>query len=60
MRLNLKQKGLIIVAFPLIFEAAFILALFLTLEKAEENVNKETKSRLVLQEVNNISKSIFD
>ncbi len=30
------------------------------LENAEENVNKETKSRLVLQEVNNISKSIFD
>ncbi len=60
MRLNLKQKGLIIVSVPLIFEAAFILALFLMLENAEENVNKETKSRLVLQEVNNISKNIFD
>ncbi|MCC7527272.1 MAG: HAMP domain-containing histidine kinase [Candidatus Melainabacteria bacterium] len=60
MRLNLKQKGLIIVSVPLIFEAAFILSLFLALEDAQEKVRKETKSRLVLQEVNNISKNIFD
>ncbi len=60
MRLNLKQKGLVIVSVPLIFEAGFILGLFLMLEDAEEKVNKETKSRLVLQEVNNISKNIVD
>ncbi len=60
MRLNLKQKGLIIVSVPLVIEAFFILFLYFKLEDAQEKVNKETKSRLVLQEVNNISKNIFD
>lgn len=60
MRLNIKQKGLIIVAIPLVLEAAFVLLLYLMLEDAENKVSKETKSRLVLQEVNNISKNIFD
>jgi signal transduction histidine kinase len=60
MRLDLRQKGLIMVSLPLLFEAVFILSLFALLENAENTVNKETKSRLVLQEVNNISKNIFD
>ncbi|HNB23465.1 MAG TPA: HAMP domain-containing sensor histidine kinase [Candidatus Melainabacteria bacterium] len=60
MRLNLKQKGLIIVAIPLIFEGLFVLTLYLMLEDAENKVEKETKSRIVLQDVNNISRSIMD
>ncbi len=60
MRLNLKQKGLIIVAIPLVWEGLFVLFLYLMLEDAENKVNKETKSRIVLQEVNNISKNMFD
>lgn len=60
MRLNLNQKGLIIVAIPLIWEGLFVFFLYLMLEDAENKVNKETKSRIVLQEVNNISKSIMD
>lgn len=60
MRLNLKQKGLLMVSAPLLFEALFILILFAFLEIAENKANKETQSRLVLQEVNNISKNIFD
>lgn len=60
MRLNLKQKGLIIVAIPLIWEGIFVFFLYLMLEDAENKVNKETKSRIVLQEVNNISRNIMD
>jgi len=60
MRLNLKQKGLILVSLPLLVEAGLILWLYIALEDAETKAAKEMKSRLVLQEVNNISKSIVN
>lgn len=60
MRLNLKQKGLFIVSVPLLLEAGFIVYLYFEVERARADVQKEIKSRMVLQEVNKISKNIFD
>ncbi len=60
LKLNLGQKGLILVIVPVIFEITFVCILFVLLRQAEFEVWKETHSRAVIAECNDIWRLCYD
>lgn len=59
-RLKLSQKMLILVAVPLLFEFAFIMALNQLLEQAEEERQNEMVTRMIIAHVNEIHRVLLD
>lgn len=59
-RLKLSQKMLILVAVPLLFEFAFIMALNQLLEQSEEERQKEYIARRILSHVNSVHRVLID
>lgn len=60
MQLKLTHKLLIIVFVPLTFELAFVFVLSDLLHKAEVELNRETHSKAVIAESNELVKNIYD
>lgn len=60
MQLKLTHKLLIIVFVPLTFEMAFVFVLSDLLHKAEVELNRETHSKAVIAESNELVKNIYD
>lgn len=60
MQLKLTHKLLIIVVLPLMFELGFVFVLSELLHKAEVELNKETHSKAVIAESNELVKNIYD
>lgn len=60
MQLKLTHKLLIIVFVPLTFELAFVFVLSDLLHKAEFELNRETHSKAVIAESNELVKNIYD
>lgn len=62
MRFNLKlsQKGLILVAVPLVFEFIFVIALAAMLEQAESERRQEAHSKAIVSLSNDLSNGLFD
>lgn len=58
--LKLWHKGLILVLLPLIFEAAFLVALAQLLNQAEADIRRQYHAQLLLARVGNLSKLTLD
>ncbi len=58
--LNLKHKGLILVAVPLLFELAFIAILTALLNESERQVYREMHSKNVIYEAGNLTRLFHD
>lgn len=59
-QLKLGQKSLILVLVPVVFEIVFVAALFLLLRQAEYEVWRETHSKAVVSETNDIWRLCYD
>jgi PAS domain S-box-containing protein len=57
--LKLSQKGLILVAFPLLFELVFVGVLAHMLREAQNEIDREAHSRMVTQQTNEVIKHIL-
>jgi len=57
--LKLSQKGLILVAFPLLFELVFVGVLAHMLREAQKEIDREAHSRMVTQQTNEVIKHIL-
>lgn len=60
MSLTLAQKGLLLVAVPLLFELTFVAFLVVLLDRAENMVERQTRSREIVTVANDLSKNLFD
>ena len=60
LKLRLSHKGLLLVAIPLVFELLFVGTLFVLLERAENTVEREVRSREIISTSNDMSKSLLD
>lgn len=58
--LSLKQKALILVAVPLLFEFAFVATMAFLLKRAEHEIWRERHSRAVVSESNSLLKNFLD
>lgn len=56
---NLAQKGLVLVAVPLIFETVLVAQLFLTIRQANQNARLEAHARSVIAEANHLHTCVF-
>jgi hypothetical protein len=60
MRLNLNlkisHKGFILVLVPLVFELVFLIILSVLLQKAEEEVQRQVRSKAIISQANALSK----
>jgi|AGTN01.2.fsa_nt_gi Signal transduction histidine kinase len=57
---KISHKGLLLVSVPLIFELVFVGTLFVLLKQTQEVVRRETRSRAVVAEANQLSRCLFD
>lgn len=64
MRLNLNlkisHKGFILVLVPLVFELVFLIILSVLLQKAEEEVQRQVRSKAIISQANALSKLFYD
>lgn len=60
MQLSLKQKSLVLVLVPVLFELFFIVVLFGLLRQAEHEVWRETHSKAVISESNDVWRLSYD
>lgn len=60
MQLKTAQKGLILVAVPLVCEIAFVVVLSLLLVQAEHDLRQTNQSRLKIAQIEAITKDVFD
>ncbi len=57
---SISNKGLLLVSIPLIFELLFVGTLGVLLKQSQEITRKETRSRAVVAEANQLSRCLFD
>ncbi len=57
---SISHKGLLLVSIPLIFELIFVVSLSFLLKQTQEVVRRETRSRAVVAEANQLSRCLFD
>ena len=64
MRLNvnlkISHKGFILVLVPLVFELVFLIILSVLLQKAEEEVQRQVRSKAIISQANALSKLFYD
>ncbi|HMY52921.1 MAG TPA: CHASE3 domain-containing protein, partial [Candidatus Obscuribacter sp.] len=64
MRLNvnlkISHKGFILVLVPLVFELVFLIILSVLLQKAEEEVQRQVRSKAIISQANVLSKLFYD
>jgi len=58
--LSLSQKGLIVVAGPLILQLVFVAVLIFLLWQAEHDLREETRARAIISEVQSLTKLYYD
>ncbi len=58
--LQLKDKALILVAVPLLFELIFVASLTVLLRQAETETLRESHSKLILAESNSVLRNFID
>lgn len=58
--MNLKYKGLVLVALPLIFQFVFLGILILQLKEAEHEVDRQVKARTVITVADQLSKQFLE
>lgn len=59
MRLSLTQKGLILVAIPLVFELGCVTLLVAAEQQAEQEAQIANRARLVSDQVNRLNRDLF-
>jgi signal transduction histidine kinase len=60
LKLNVSQKGLILVSVPLVFELVFICFLTILLQQSESEAQRYAQSKEIVSEVNNLTKTFLD
>ncbi len=58
--LKISHKGFILVLVPLVFELVFLIILSVLLQKAEEEVQRQVRSKAIISQANALSKHFYD